>query len=234
MRKSSVLPVLCLVFLIGCKASSGGGKGGSINTELAPNLTDYQVTRVAILGIANTTGDEEALQIGDYVVQALVTSGTYQFATPEDFARDAKRLAVSDDYERLLRTWQKKRVLDEPVMNRVLETTGYDALVAMEVTRWEEVKLEPSQEGTSDTSVGLEVSLFAIDGTALWSGSDDRTEESRPYLPSFNTRATSSGEAATTATSAVPDPPPIEQVAREVANDVVATLPVIGGEAGGN
>jgi hypothetical protein len=234
MRKRSVLPILCLVFLVGCKASQGGGQGASIKADLAPNLGDYQVTRVAILGIANTAGDEEALQIADYVVQALMTTGMYQFATPEDFERDAKRLAVSEDYERLLRTWQKKRLLDEPVMERVLEKTGYDALIAMEVTRWEEVKLEPSQEGTSDTSVGLDVSMFAIDGTPLWSASDDRTVESRPYLPSFNTRATSSGEAATTATSAVPDPPPIEQVAREVANDVVATLPRIGGEEGGS
>lgn len=224
-----VLPVLCLVLAAGCKASSGGGQGSEVKAELAPNLENYQVTRVAILGIANTTGDVEAEQMSDYVVQALVSSGMYSFADPQTFERDARRLELGADYERLQRTWQKKRVLDEPVMERVLEATGYDAMVGMEVTRWEEVKLDPSQEGTSDTSVGLEVMMFALDGTILWSAGEDRTEHSRPYLPSFNTRSTGSGEATTTAASAVPDPPPIEDVARDVASEVVSTLPAIGG-----
>jgi len=228
------LSLLCLTVVAGCKASQGGGQGSTINTELAPNLEDYDITRVAILGIANTAGNVEADQIFDYAVQALVSSGKYQFATPEAFGRDAKRLNVEDDYDRLQRTWQKKRVLDEPVMERVLAATGYDAVVAMEVNRWEEVKLDPTQEGTSDTSVGFEATMIASDGTILWSAGEDHTEHSRPYLPSFNTRSTSKGEAATTAVSAVPDPPPIETVARNVANAVVATLPEIGASPGGS
>lgn len=224
-----ILAVSMLVAFGGCKASQGGGQGGALKTEMAANLKDYDIQRVAILGFANTSGDREAEEMAGYVSQALFETGKYYFATMSEFEHDANRADKQSDHERLQRTWQKKRTVDEEVVSRVLEATNYDAMVCMEFTKWEEIKLDPTQEGTSDTSVGLEVSLFARDGTLLWWASDLKTEESVPYLPSFNTRSTGSGEAATTSAAAVPDPPRIETVAMGVAREVVATLPDIKG-----
>jgi hypothetical protein len=141
---------------------------------------------------------------------------------------------MAEDHARLVRTWQKKRTVDENVVERLLAATGYDALIAAEVSRWEEIKLQATQEGTSDTTVGAAVKLYAKDGTLLWSASKLLTEESVGYLPSFNTRATESGRAVTTSQGAVPDPPPIDRVAKKVADDLAREMPTVKGGGGSN
>ncbi len=221
--------------LAGCQAASGGAdKGARVNTELAPNLADYHVKKVAVLGYANTTGDEEAGKMADYLVGALSGTGKYYFAPATTLARDAERKGVSDDYDRLLSLWQKTRALDKELVGTLLEATGYDALAAIDISRWEEVKIPPTQEGTSNTTVGVRVEMVAPDGTLLWAASDLKTEKSPPYNPDFNTRSTVSGQARTTSSRAVPEPPPIDNVAVTVAKEVAETLPTIPAGDGGS
>ncbi|UCG12760.1 MAG: hypothetical protein JSU72_20180 [Deltaproteobacteria bacterium] len=222
-----VLVIAALVALVGCKASSGTSDAGRVATELAPNIDDYHVETVASLGFVNKTGDPEADEMATTMIQALYQAGIYHFVLKDDFERDAERVGVGEDFDRLVRVWQKKLTVDENVVERVLAATDYDALIGMEITKWEEVKLQPNQEGTSDTSVGVHLHLYGQDGTLLWSASDLKTEQSVAYLPSFNTRATGSGEAITTSADAVPDPPPIRKVATEIAQTIASTMPVI-------
>jgi hypothetical protein len=198
-----------------------------VKAELADNLSDYHVERVAILGFANTTGDPKADDMARYVTQALYEEDTYRWVISSTFAQDAERAKVQSEHERMLSTWQKKHTMDAPVVRKVLEATQHDAVVAMVISKWEQVKIDPTQEGTSDTSVGLSMKMFAADGTLLWSASDLKTEHSPAYLPSFNTKSTVGGRAVTTSAGAVPDPPPIEKVAMDVARDVISTLPAV-------
>jgi carbonic anhydrase/acetyltransferase-like protein (isoleucine patch superfamily) len=222
-----LLGCLLAVSLASCKASSGGGEGGVVATELASNIDEYNVETVAILGYSNTSGDDEAVQMAEYVTQALFATGKYRFVTMEIFETDVSRRGQSEDYDRLVRTWRSKRTVDEPVVARLLSAVGYDALLAMEFTDWREVPIDPNQEGTSDTVVGLRLDLYAADGTLLWKATEAHTEHSVAYLPGFNTRATVSGQSRTTSAGAIPEPPPIEGVAVKVAQQVVATLPTI-------
>jgi hypothetical protein len=196
-----------------------------VKTETADNIKDFSVNEVAVLALCNTTGDEKADAMSVYVLEALHEAKQFHVVTPAQFGHDAKRTEVQEDYDRLLRTWQKTNKVDERVLQHVLSATGYDAVLGMAVTKWEEVKIDASQEGTSDTSVGLVLKLFAADGTLLWSASDIKTEHSIAYLPGFNTKSTVGGRAVTTSRSAVPDPPHAEKVAMDLVHDVVATMP---------
>lgn len=196
-----------------------------VKAEVADTIKNYDVKEVAVLGLCNTTGNEKADAMSVYVLEALHDTKQFHVVTPAQFQHDAKRTGVQEDYDRLLRTWQKMNKVDERVAQHVLSATGYDAVLGMTVTKWEEVKIDASQEGTSDTSVGLVLKLFAADGTLLWSASDIKTEHSIAYLPSFNTRSTMSGRAVTTSQGAVPDPPHAEKVAMDVVQDVVDTMP---------
>lgn len=234
--KRMVLAAILVAFIAlpGCQSATGQSESGQVATELAANLADYNINNVAILGFVNTTGDSQADEMATTMVQALYKTGKYHFATAEEFANDVKRAGMESDYSRMVEAWEKKRTVDEEILKKVLERTGYDAVIGMEITKWEEVKLQPNQEGTSDTSVGIRVAMYAADGTLLWSASRLRTDHSVSYLPSYNTRATTAGEAITTSKAAVPDPPQIEKVAVEVADEVAATLPTIKtGETGG-
>ena len=127
----------------------------------------------------------------------------------------------------MVSTWRARRTVDESVVQAVLAATGYDAVLGMEITKWSEVKLEPTQEGTSDTTVGARVAMYGADGSLLWSASHQKVEHSPPYLPSYNTRATTSGEAVTTAKGAVPNPPDIKKVALAASQELAETLPLI-------
>jgi hypothetical protein len=215
------------IAVIGCQAASGGKGAVRVKTELAPNIDSYNVSKIAVLGLANTTGNPDADKMADYITQALGGTEKYYFADRETFARDAEQFRVAQDYDRLLSSWQKVRKLDPKELSAVLEATGYDALVGIEVNKWEEVKLSPNQEGTSDTSVGARVEMYAPDGTLLWSASDLKTEKSQPYNPEYNIRATTQNQARTTSAKAVPDPPPIEKVAVAVSTEIADTLPLI-------
>lgn len=230
MKGMTVFLVLVMAIgMVGCKSSTGQGQGAKVATEVAPNLDDYHIETVAVLAFANTTGDPKADEMGIYLIQSFYGRELYHFIPSVDFALDAARVKMEADHARLVRTWEKKRTVDENVVERLLEATGYDALIAAEVNKWEEIKIQANQEGTSDTMVGVAVKMYAKDGTLLWSASELQTRESVAYLPSFNTRATESGRAVITSQSAVPDPPPIEQVARQVAEDLAKEMPTVKG-----
>jgi hypothetical protein len=228
--------MLALVLVVaGCNsATTSGSDKARVKTEIADNISDFKVESVAILGLCNTTGVDEAEAMATYVTQALNESGQVHVVTAARFGQDAARTDAKDDYERLLRTWQKTNKMDARVVQHVLSATGYDAVLGMVVTKWEEVKIDATQEGTSDTSVGLALKMFAADGTPLWSASDLKTEHSIAYLPSYNTKSTVGGRAMTTAPGGVPDPPPVEKVAMEMARTVISTMPQFKAAAGGD
>jgi hypothetical protein len=218
----------------GCKsATTRGSDQARVKTEIADNLSDFKVEEVAVLGLSNTTGDEEAELMSRYVMEALHEAGQFHVVPAPRLGQDAERTGVGEDYKRLFSTWQKTNRMDARIVQHVLGATGYDAVLGIVVTKWEEVKIDATQEGTSDTSVGLVLKLFAADGTLLWSASDLKTEHSIAYLPSYNTKSTMGGRAVTTAPGGVPDPPPVEKVALEMARNVVSTMPEFKANEGG-
>ncbi len=213
--------------LVGCQASTGGGKGVKVKSELAPAAASYNIQKVAILSLANTTGDPQADQIVNYLTRALYDGKKYQFTTIEELAADARRNGLGDDYDRMVNNWRRARTVEAVTAEKVIKKLGYDAVLGMEVNKWEEVKLDPSQEGTSNTSVGVELDLYANDGTLLWTGSNLKVEKSVSYNPEYNVRATQEGQARTTSAGAVPDPPKVEKVAVGAAQEIADAMPVI-------
>jgi hypothetical protein len=214
------LPGLVLAAVLWAGVAAGAEK---IKVQLAPNLAAYNVDKVAILGLANTSGDTEAEKMASHLRQAIYGTNKFHFSNAEQFALDAKRTGVQTEYDRLRNTWLKKRIMEPAIVKKVLDATHYDAVVGVEVSRWEKRTIDPMQEGTSDTIVGLLVRMVAADGTILWSASETRTAESEPYLP--NLKSTEGGQAV--ATGNVPQPPDINKVAGDLARDVVATMPAI-------
>jgi hypothetical protein len=217
--------IVSAVWLVaGCQASTGGGSA-KVKVDLAPNVQDYQVQQVAVLAFANTAGNPDADVMYNYILQAMGANTKYVISTVEMFESEVKRAGVQEDYDRVVDSWRKRRLIDEIPLGKVLDATGNDGLLCMAVTKWERLKLEPTQEGTSNTTVGLSVELYAPDATLLWAANHTKIAKSPPYNPEFNVRSTMSGESRTTSASSVPDPPLIEKVAMEAANEAVATMP---------
>lgn len=213
--------------LAGCQsASSPAGKRPLVATELAANLAGYSVKKVAMLEMVNSSGEAKALQIVPFVYAALQEAGLVQFAKPDAYVRDAERSGVGAELKKAQTVWDKTRALTRADVEPLLTATGHDALLAYEVTHWQEDKVGLTQEGTSKTQVGLKMAMYAPDGTLLWKGSSLKLAESVPYNPSLNVKATEQGEAIYDE-SRVPLPPPILPVAQVLASEVVATMPAI-------
>ncbi len=220
------------LLLAGCQASSGGGSAGvKVKVDLAPNAQDYQVQQVAVLTFTNTSGNPDADVMYNYILQAMGANTKYVISTVEMFESEVRQAGVQEDYSRVAESWRKRRLIDAAPLGKLLDATGNDAVLCMDVSKWERLKLEPTQEGTSNTTVGLTVEMYAPDATLLWAANHTKLAKSPPYNPDFNVRSTMSGEARTTSTSSVPDPPLIEKVAIEAANEAVATMPNLTGSA---
>ena len=211
------VPGLALALLLGAPDVEA-----KVKVQVAPNLAAYNVQQVAMVGLANTSSDTEAQQMAGHLIRALSATGKYHFVSVEEFAASAKRTGVGVEYERIRSVWLKKRVMEPEIVKKVLAATKYDAIIGAEVSRWERETIDPLEEGTSDTSVGVLIRMMAYDGTLLWSASETRTVQSEPYIPNIRSAG---GEALATGT--VPQPPDIKKVAYDLATDVVATMPNI-------
>lgn len=224
--------VSAVLLVAGCQASTGGGSGGAkVKVDLAPNAQDYQVQQVAVLTFMNTSGNPDADVMYNYILQAMGSTTKYVISTVEMFEAEVRQAGVQEDYARVVESWRKRRLIDAIPLGKVLDATGNDAALCMDITKWERLKLESTQEGTSNTTVGLTVEMYAPDATLLWAAHHTKIAKSAPYNPEFNLRSTMSGETRTTSSSSVPDPPLIEKTAMEAANEAVATMPNLTGAA---
>jgi hypothetical protein len=218
-------PVLLGLILVALAA--GTSLAGKVKVEKIKNIKDYTIETIAMLDVSYTIDDEYIENMVVYTTQALFESEKYHFITIDTFELDCKRLEVLEDRETLLELWAKRGELDEDLVKKVLEVTGYDAIIVGDITHWEQMKLQPSQEGSSTTTVGLNLMLYAADGKRIWAGKYQERFESPPYYPSFNTRSDPSGINRTTSQAAIPEPPRYEKVAPKVAEKVVKKLPVL-------
>lgn len=224
--------VLAVLAMAGCQASTGSGGGGAkVKVDLAPNAGDYRVRQLAVLTFTNTSGNPDAEMMYNCVLQAMGSTTRYAISTVDAFEAEAKQAGVHEDHGRAVESWRKRRLIDAAPLRKLLDATGDDAVVCMDVTKWERLKLESTQEGTSNTTVGLTLEMYAPDGTLLWAAHHTKIAKSQPYNPDFNIRSTMSGEARATSANSVPDPPKIEKVSLEAANEAVATMPDLTGLA---
>ena len=200
----------------GAAPRSGPGRGGR-----GRERTAYEIEKVAVLGYVQQHRGQ-----GRERRRPSTWTGPWprreRTGSPGagSFLKDAQRSGVEDQHKALLDTWQSSRILPEGPLETVCDATGFDAVIAYEILKWDETKLDVSQEGSSTSTVQLELKMYAKDGTLLWSGSSQMVGYSQPYNPSLATSSTQSGIAVTDE-SLVPDPPPIEPIAQQVASDIV-------------
>ena len=124
MKQNLVLAVLLLAFGIGCRAANRGSEAARVATELAPNIDQYHVESIAILGYSNTTGEKNADEMAEFMTTALLLSGKYRFDIAEDFERDLRFIDMGSEHTRMIKTWRRKHKVDENVVQRALAATA--------------------------------------------------------------------------------------------------------------
>ena len=233
--KRLILSVLLgtAVLAAGCQKQSAGSKAGDrplVNTEITADLDAYTINKVGILEMANTSSakNEEVAPMENIVLGALQQTGKYVFLSEGAFSRDAGRGGAQEWMDKLNRGWVGSLTVDPPDVAKVAAATGVDAVLCYELAKWRREKVDVYDEGTSKTTVQLRMRLYAADGTLLWSAGSQKVKESPYYNAELYVKSTQSGQAVYDE-SKVPDAPPIEPVAIELAAEVAAQLPKAGG-----
>lgn len=219
------LVTLCLVSFTGIP--SHAAKGDRVASTVAPDFFERTIRKVAILEVITPGGvvDEHVYEIEDMIQLALQEQVEFEILFPSDFKSAADRGGAREPYDALLRVWRSRRDIEAPSLAKVAPATSIDALIAAEVTHFEQAKIDFSQEGNSTTTVGLKIQMFdARDRELLWEASMIKVDKSQPYKPDAYVTADASGRS-TQRVNVVPEPPEFDITAQKVVDLVVGTFP---------
>lgn len=221
-----VFCALALLLLLPLAATAGKGKKSEVAVKVDSTFFSHTIQRIGLIDIhLPSTNDERTEMVVDMVQASLQEQGDFEIHFPGDIKSAAERSGHKTEYETLMRVWLARRELDPPALKELAEALGLDAVAGVELTHWEQQKIDFSQEGYSTTTVGLKVWMWdAKDRTLLWEASQVKTARSIPYNPSQSIVADAGG-GARQAIKDVPEPPEFDDVAQEVVSNVMTSYP---------
>lgn len=232
MKRSFLRPALVAVCLAALSSSPAlAARGDRVAVTVAPDYFQRKIGKIALLDVITPRGvDDRVFEMEDMIQFALQEQGDFEILFPSDFKSAAERGGAKEAYEALLRVWRSRRDIEAPSLAKVAPATSIDALLAAEVTHFEQAKIDFMQEGNSTTTIGLKIQMFdAHDRTLLWEASMVKVEKSQPYKPDAYITADASGRSQQRV-NVVPEPPEYELTSQKVVDLVIGTFPRAGDE----
>ncbi len=228
MIRFSSAVVLAAVLVAAAAPAALCGKKDKVAVTVHESFHDRTLERIGILTIITPTvqvQDDRIEMMADMASGAIQDQGEFYLLFVNDLKAAAERAGEKEAYDTMIRVWNARRLLDPPSLKKIQAATSVDALIAVEVTHFEQKKLEAGQEGYATTTVGLKIQMFdARDLTPLWEASEIKVSKSPPYIPSAQVTQDASGGARQTA-KGLPEPPQYDVVAQEVVDSVIGTFP---------
>jgi hypothetical protein len=225
--------VLLLVAAAGCKSTGGGGSGGSsagrghpTYFEADPAFAPEGTIRIPVLGFANATEEAEAVgYFYPHLEAAWAEKPQYVFVSKWTVQRDARRKNMKPQVEELEQQWRDDRAFDPDLLKQFGEAFTTEYVMGGWINEWSETQIDRNVEGYShsDVEAGLQIIRIA-DNTVVWESRDRLEMKSAHWDPSARDQFIA-GEAVQSGSQALPQPPPINEVASRVAVNLVSVLP---------
>jgi hypothetical protein len=199
-----------------------------ISSHVVPDY-DRGIRTIGLLPIAERHGAEGAtLKLLPAVEQQVAAKTGYVFMAQEQVLGRAQQSGVADEYRALVSAWQADETVSGDGVVAVGKGAGVDALLFIEVYLWAQEWVQPNAEGASTSAVGMKALLYsAKNGEKLWEASDEQTMKSANYSPEsgIGVRVDTGGLVRASSASAVPEPPPIEEVVNRVVGATLRVFP---------
>jgi len=228
MTRISHAALTAAVLIAAASPAAFAGKKDKVAVTVDKSFFDRKIERIGILAIITPTvqvQDDRVEMVADMASAAIQDQGDFYMLFENDLKSAAERAGEKEAYATLVRVWKARRELDPPSLAKVQAATQVDALIGVEVTHFEQKKLEYTEEGYATTTVGLKVQMFdARDRTPLWEASLIKVAKSVPYNPSMFVTSDAGG-LTRQGIKGVPDPPEYDDVSQEVVDDVIGTFP---------
>ncbi len=220
--------------LAGCKSSSGGAAGGHPTyLYVDPAFTPAEPLRIPVVVVTHSTEEPNSPQfLLDHFEDALgAAQAGYTLVSSYSVERDAARHQLGDLYKTLNEQWSGSNSMDPVGLRQLGDALGARYLMAGHVSEWEEVEVDINVEGYSYSEVGCSLKLFDVQtGNAVWDAKDKVRLQSAHYDPSQGAGRKDDLGIVRGQSRVVPKAPPLDTAARQVANNLVASLPPAGGE----
>lgn len=228
---------LCCAIAVAALAVSGCGTAGKMTPKadtifLAPDYASRGIGTVALLPMANATGEADAEKIlGNALESQLASRTDYEFMTVERLRRKAQTAGLSADLESLQRQWVQAREFKAGLSRKLADGLDIDAFLVGEITKWDKRDLKSQETGYPSSEVSARVHLMeARTGEKLWEATADRIVKG-PYHDPTNQEVTQFVDDAGIVRGSGGKPvqtveaPSIREVADEVAVDIVMAIP---------
>ena len=234
---------LCCAIGIAALAFSGCASQGvtpkATTVFLDPDYASKSIGTIAILPMANVTGEADAAKILGNAIQGQLPHRTdYKFLTVERVMRKAQAAGMSADLESLRRQWMHQRTFKADLARKLANELKADAFLVGEITQWEEVDLRAEQTGYPMSSVSCRVYLMEPrTGKKLWEATADKEVKGPYWNPSEEGVTQYVDEAGISRGSGgtpvkIVKAPSIREVADEVASNIVTAIPEKPGQGG--
>lgn len=228
---------LCCAIAVAAIAVSGCGTAGKMTPKadtvfLVPDYASRGIGTVALLPMANTTGEADAEKIlGNALESQLADRTDYEFMTVERLRRKAQVVGLSDGLESLQRQWVQTREFNAGLSRKLADELEVDAFLVGEITKWDKKDLQPQETGYPSSEVSVRVHLMeARTGEKLWEATADRIVKGQYYDPTDQEVTQFVDDAGIVRGSGgkpvqTIEAPSIREVADEVAADLAMAIP---------
>lgn len=235
---------LCCAIAFAALAVSGCGGAKSLTPKattvfLDPGFASRTIGTVAVLPMANVTGEPDAEKIlGNALEAELASRPDYKFMTVQRVMRKAQAAGLSADLESLRRQWVHTREFKADISRKLANELNVDVFMVGKITAWEKRDLKPEETGYPQSRVAARVYFMdARTGAKLWEAIGDREVKGPYYNPTDESITQYMDEAGIVRGSGgkpvqIVEAPAIREVAGEVAADIVMAIPERPGQGG--
>jgi len=188
----------------------------ALKVTVDPAFFDKTITKIGLMKLVYPITNDAMMEeiLPDLVNGTLQDQGEFTILYPDDIRVAAERGGYKEAFETLVRVWRTRGEIDAQSLAKVNQAVGLDAIVCVELTHWEQKKLDITEEGYSTTTVGLRCRMWNVADQALhWEASLVKVANSPPYTPSGSTA------------DRVPESPRYEEVAEAVVQEVIGSYP---------
>jgi hypothetical protein len=218
--------VVVALLLLGC---AGKEAVHPLSSFVVPDFAKRGVKTVGLMPISDQTNSEIGVATVLPLLEKRAAQETaYMFLSEEEILGRAQKKGLRDQYTALVSGWDMNGAISAPDVVSLGEACSVEAFLFTEIFIWNQEWVNQNVEGTSWSQVGIRTVLVgAKTGQKLWEASDEQTMESAYYSPEsgIGTHVDAGGMVRASSIGGVPDPPPIEEVARRVLEALFKVYP---------
>ena len=200
-----------------------------LSAYVIPDFGEKGIETIGLVPISDQTNSEVGVATLLPLLEARAAEETAcMFLSKEEILGRAQKKGLRDRYSSLVSDWKTEGEISRDDVVSVGGGSSVDALLFTEIFLWNKEWVTQNTEGTSRSQVGIRTVLMSAEtGEKLWEASDEQVMESAYYSPEsgIGTHVDAGGMVRSSSIGGVPDPPPIEEVARRVVDALFKVYP---------